>query len=420
MLSPEERTLVDNFNIQIPNNQPVLEYTNFIAYFTRDLYNVVRYWITSRQETGVGTAFEDLINYSLIRLLLRTGKNLRYIFLEELNCNYIVFKNTTITSLDLYFSDEIRHRNVSKSIEGLIKNINGNTTLTTLNIISSFLGEGLKALTKALCKNNAINSFSIHQLRLNKGRGRMLRGFLRKNTTITSLSLCGSPFENGTVPELGKNLAVGLRINKTLKHLKVQYYNFGSEEGRLLADVLYTNTTLLSLDIGHNKLGSEGGKALADALCQNATLTSLNLSHNLIRQQGEQALAEALCKNTTLMSLNLHNNFIKLEGALADALCKNTTLISLNLGRNGLTSKEGQILADVLCKNTTLISLDLSHNNLRLKGGKALAKAFFNTSLIDLNLENNNIGFKGENALEKALKDACHENIKLTSLKLQV
>ncbi|RIB14853.1 hypothetical protein C2G38_2193929 [Gigaspora rosea] len=366
MLSPEERTLVDNFNVQIPNNQPVLEYTNFITYVTRDLYNGVRCWITSRQEAGVGTAFEDLINYSLIRLLLRTGKNLRYIFLEELNCNYIVFKNTTITSLDLYFSDEIHHRDVSKSIEGLIKNINGNTTLTTLNIILSFLGEGLKALTKALCKNNAINSFSIHQLRLNKGRGRMLRGFLRKNTTITSLSLCRSPFKNGTVPELGKSLAVGLRINKTLKHLKVQYYNFGSEEGRLLADVLYTNTTLLSLD----------------------------LVIIFIRQQGEQALAEALCKNTTLMSFNLHNNFIKLE--------------------------EGQILADVLCKNTTLISLDLSHNNLRLKGGKALAKAFFNTSLIDLNLENNNIGFKGENALEKALKDACHENIKLTSLKLQV
>ncbi|RIB14852.1 hypothetical protein C2G38_1620978 [Gigaspora rosea] len=82
-------------------------------------------WITNRQETEVGTAPEDLINYSLIRLLLRTG----------------------------------------------------------------FLGKGLKALTKALCKNNAINSFSIHQLRFNKNGGRMLRGFLRKNTTIRDLNL---------------------------------------------------------------------------------------------------------------------------------------------------------------------------------------------------------------------------------------
>ncbi|CAG8804759.1 21581_t:CDS:2, partial [Gigaspora rosea] len=51
------------------------EYTNFIAYVAKDLYKGVRCWITTRQEIEVGTALEDLINYSLIRLLLRTAKH---------------------------------------------------------------------------------------------------------------------------------------------------------------------------------------------------------------------------------------------------------------------------------------------------------------------------------------------------------
>lgn len=152
-------------------------------------------------------------------MFLRTGQNLNICILN--NCDKIMFKNTTVTSVDLSFSGEISHKFKYRAIDGFVTNLDKTSTLTSFNIISDHLEEGFKKLLKVLYENTSLNSFGIYNNRLGNNDDKMLAKFLCRNTTLTSLDLCGRSLSKDIGPKVGKKLAKALCKNKTLKDLKI-------------------------------------------------------------------------------------------------------------------------------------------------------------------------------------------------------
>ncbi|RIB02804.1 hypothetical protein C2G38_2049782 [Gigaspora rosea] len=323
-LNAEEQASLIPFDISLPSHQkPLFEHTSFITSVNDYLSKGIKNWLSNPNLFSwlpydhwfSYGELEHAVKCSLITMLLRTGKNLKYFYLDEIICNppmlEYFYKNTTITSVDFHLSYGIKEDFKSRAIDGLVNILYKNSTLTSLNFKYVQLGtKEMKILLVALDKNTTINSlcFYYHGIR-DEEEKIFFAKLLCKNTTLTYLNL---------------------RLN-----------NLGSEGGKALANALCLNSTLTSLDLSYNNLGSEGGKALAVALCKNSTLKDLNLGFNNFGAEGGKALADALCMNSTLTSLNLNSIELGLEGgkALAIDLCTNSTLKDLKLARNNLESE---------------------------------------------------------------------------------
>jgi Ran GTPase-activating protein (RanGAP) involved in mRNA processing and transport len=122
-----------------------------------------------------------------------------------------------------------------------------------------------------------------------------------------------------------------LKVNKTLRTLKLAQCGITSEGICVIAQALYTNNTLEVLHIFENCLEEQvGAVAFADMLTVNRTLKELDIFKNRIGTAGAKAFASMLEVNTTLRTLKLSTSD---EGAcmIARALHANNTLEVLRL-----------------------------------------------------------------------------------------
>ncbi|RIB14588.1 hypothetical protein C2G38_2143976 [Gigaspora rosea] len=430
-LNAEEQALLIPYNINFPTQpKPLLEYTSFITSITKDLYFGIRDLPSIFEKGEISYGLRDAILISLIKMFLRTGKSLRYLYLEDIDCSHFKFNDTTITTVDLVLPSKVSSESKRKlatrsgfkrksvissekivTVDGLIENLKENSTLTTVNFVSIQMGiKRMKKLIKVYYKSTVLNSLGVHYFPLCNKSGKLLATYLKRNITMTSLHLTGNKNIKNIGKTLGNQLAEVLCENRTLKSLKIQYYYLQPEVGKVFSKALEKNNVLTSLDLGFNNIGSQGGIELANALKYNTTLTSLNLSRNRIGPEGGLALAEALCINTSLTILDVCENHIgggptqltqsiesitKLPKALGDALCMNTTLTWLDIGRNNLGKKVGEALGDALYKNISLKYLNLQKNSLGPDAGRAIKEALYqNVTLTDLNLLSNGIEFE--------------------------
>ena len=84
------------------------------------------------------------------------------------------------------------------------------------------------------------------------------------------------------------NLCKGLRTNKTLRKLSLQYCGIDSEAADALADVVAnTNSGIESLTLSGNRLGGVGLARLCKGLMLNTCCTTLALADNMIDQTEE-------------------------------------------------------------------------------------------------------------------------------------
>ncbi|RIB07718.1 hypothetical protein C2G38_2213586 [Gigaspora rosea] len=232
-LNIEEQTSLILFNITFPNQKkPLFEYTSYITSITYDLHYGVRNYLRSINPNIIEKEIrKHAIKRSLITMLLRTSKNLKYLYLDEIIRNRLIYENlyekTTITSVNLCFGndniDVIKHKAI---IDGLIKFLNKNSTLTSLNLKLIRLGiKDMELLLESLYKNPVLKSLGLYSNEIStEEEWKLLVKFLCKKTTLTSLALSGN------------NLESEIRI----------------------IEPIFKNTTLTSINLGCTMLGSEG------------------------------------------------------------------------------------------------------------------------------------------------------------------
>jgi hypothetical protein len=162
---------------------------------------------------------------------------------------------------------------------------------------------------------------------LQKNVGQDLAEILKNNPKLQKLSLANTGIESQALD----CLVEALKTNPSLQSLDLSNNNMKNKEAKFLAKLL-TYSSLQELDLGMNYIGmnyiSEAAKDLAEGLKINKTLKKLYLSMNALGLGGAKCIAEALKNNKTLLELDLKGNRIGDEGAghIAEALKLNTGL----------------------------------------------------------------------------------------------
>jgi len=176
-----------------------------------------------------------------------------------------------------------------------------------------------------------------------------LREFLNGNVTVTTLdvSWTGLGDDNGCA-------LVRILPYSRVMHLNLCGAYIGNETVQVLATVL-NGTSLTHIDLSCNNIS--GLYELSRALAQNTTVTSLDLQANAIGDDGVVLLAQALGINTSLTRLNLDGNEIGATGAraLIALLVTNPTLTELTvMDNNDISGADAATLRRAVGKNRTI------------------------------------------------------------------
>ncbi len=96
----------------------------------------------------------------------------------------------------------------------------------------------------------------------------------------------------------------------TLFEISILFWsNIGEEGAKRLADMLKVNSSLKKLRLGLNEIGDAGAESLSDVLKVNQTLHRLSLGGNKIGDEGAQSLADMIKVNSSLKVLDLFGNY---------------------------------------------------------------------------------------------------------------
>jgi hypothetical protein len=111
-------------------------------------------------------------------------------------------------------------------------------------------------------------------------------------------------------------IANAIRDMGALLHLDMSknYINYdingeaAAVAGKALSDALAANTVLIELDLSHNYLKPEFAKELAVGIRDNRSLTSLNLAGNYLQAKGAKHIAKAIKVSAWMRSFSYQFN----------------------------------------------------------------------------------------------------------------
>ena len=228
----------------------------------------------------------------------------------------------------------------------------------------------MKALCKALIKNQLIKEILIKRCEIQGEGYHYLPEYLKSSKSIVSFTI-----ENGT--EYFKDETDSCLIND------IQFAS--------LASALASNTSLKTFEVSSNLITSV--EELAHALTSNSTLENLYLYNNEIGSEGMRVLASAISKHPSLKSIDLRANHIGDEASMiiAKALHHNTVLEELKVGdqpsnsaRDQQMFKAAKSFAELMKYNHHLRCLELQFFNIPTHFDEnAKQRAFYDHYLID-------------------------------------
>jgi hypothetical protein len=181
---------------------------------------------------------------------------------------------------------------LERGVRDIVQAIEENHTPAHLNIrmIEFTKEDHFKQLLQALRTNTTIRSLDISKASLPYDAGPetcdALRLLFAENTTLEELDISGEQAHlEVTRFGIGLNHALtGLKNNKTLKVLRIEYQNLGLEGANTLSSVLEENTGLTHIYCEHNDINLQGFTILVNALAKNFTILDLPYMHD---DQGE-------------------------------------------------------------------------------------------------------------------------------------
>ena len=181
---------------------------------------------------------------------------------------------------------------LEKGIGDIVKAIEENYTPDHLvmRMIEFTKEDHFKQLLQALRTNTTIKSLDISKASLPYDAGPetcdALRLLFAENTTLEELDISGEHAHlEVTRFGIGLNHALtGLKQNKTLKVLRIEYQNLGLEGASTLSSVIEENKGLTHIHCEHNDINLQGFTILVNALAKNYTVLVLPFMHD---DQGE-------------------------------------------------------------------------------------------------------------------------------------
>ncbi|RIB18247.1 hypothetical protein C2G38_2185123 [Gigaspora rosea] len=222
--------------VQILWRQPKFKNTGKIQ-FDYNLTDGVQNWLSQEEGFTYNEDYILTIANSLIKMILRTSKELKQLVVYDDILNY-TGKNAL---LDSKFWK--------------VFNLCKNSYLTSIDLSDTTIGfeEGkrLADAIYALCKNTTLTSFSLCNNQLGPEVGKAIADALCKNTTLTSLNLC----DNQLGPAIGKAIADALCKNATLISLSLNDSQLVLEDKKTLVDAFYKNSNLVSLRFCYSHVG---------------------------------------------------------------------------------------------------------------------------------------------------------------------
>lgn len=177
---------------------------------------------------------------------------------------------------------------LEKGVGEIVKAIEENHTPTHLvvRMIEFTKEDHFKQLLQALCTNTTIRSLDISKASLPYDAGPetcdALRQMFAINYTLEDLDISGEQAHlEVTRFGIGLNQALtGLKNNKALKVLRIEYQNLGLEGANTLSSVIEGNTCLTHIYCEHNDINLQGFTILVNALAKNYTVLDLPFMHD--------------------------------------------------------------------------------------------------------------------------------------------
>ena len=234
--------------------------------------------------------------------------------------------------------------------------------------IGSFRGPpikegGLKSIAEALLTNCSLVELYLEScsVEITENSGPVLRQMLQTNTTLRVLNLSW----NGGLSDTGVYfIAEGLKLNTSLKELRLGWCGISAEGAKHISGTLVANASLEVLDLGDNELGDSGIGQLSIGLKQNSSLKELYIQGCGMTDRGLELLFDALSVNQVLEALLLVNN-----GGISDwGLLALTNCLKMNLGLIKLWLPKKL--------NVDMYSVQESINDMRRRSGLPLIKVY--------------------------------------------
>lgn len=179
-----------------------------------------------------------------------------------------------------------------------------------MHVSANRLEKGNSEIVRAIEENRTPSHLTMRMVEYQtESRFKQLLEALRKNTTIRSLDISKASLPYDAGDETCEALQLLFAENETLEeldisgeHAHLEIARFGIGLNHALTG-LKKNKALKTLRIEYQNLGLEGAHTLSSVLEENDTLTHIYCDHNEITLQGFTVLVNALAKNFTVLSL---------------------------------------------------------------------------------------------------------------------
>lgn len=193
--------------------------------------------------------------------------------------------------------------------------LRGNSIISELDLSHNPLGDqGGIAIANAVGDHQSLRALSLDNCDLGTTSMIALAIALRSNRTLQRASLA-RPLKLSKDAEVAVHLAdaVAATHSFSLKELCLAKHQMGDEAFGILCKGLERNTSITSLDVCGNSLSADSGVHLAKLLRVNVTLRHIRLHGNRLCNQGAAALVHVLRElgsSCVLASLDLGSNSV--------------------------------------------------------------------------------------------------------------
>jgi hypothetical protein len=186
----------------------------------------------------------------------------------------------------------------------------GEARLLQLQVSANRLEKGVGDIVTAIEQNETPSHLIIRMIEFTKeDHFRQLLEALRTNTTIRSLDISKASLPYDASPETCEALRLMFVDNSTLEeldisgeHAHLEVTRFGIGLNQALTG-LKDNKALKALRIEYQNLGLEGANTLATVFKVNKSLTYIQCDHNNISLQGFTILVNSIAKNYTVLEV---------------------------------------------------------------------------------------------------------------------